>query len=113
MKFRPFVEFPDTFKQGLIGFSDQDILLSGEHAAHDAFHMFRVLAARENHFRETLAERTVMVNLGVAELLIGQVTQAVHGVFYTELSAAQLAQHFGDFFSGQQGLRVSQWTGGS
>lgn len=113
MKFRPFIEFPDTFEQGLIGFSDQDIMLSGEHAAHDAFHMFRALAARENHFRKTLAERTVMVNFRVAELLIGQVPQAVHRVFHAQSPAAHLAQHFGDFFSGQQGLRVSQWTGGS
>jgi hypothetical protein len=42
-----------------------------------------------------------MVNLGVAQIFIRQVAQAVHSIFHAERSAPHLAEHFDDLFGGQ------------
>jgi hypothetical protein len=72
-----------------------------EHAAHDAFNLLSRLTAGENHLGETLAQRAMMVNLGVAQIFVRQVAQTIHGFFHAQFTAAHLPEHFGNLFGGQ------------
>src|SRR5208282_4078039 len=69
-----------------------------QHAAHNSLDMSRIFAARENHFRESLAKRPVMIDLGITQVFVGQIAQALHRVFHTQLPPPHLPEHLCNFF---------------
>src|SRR2546426_8856935 len=105
MKFRPAVQSPDAFEQRLVAPSNQDVVFPPEHAPHNPFDLLGRLAAREDYFRKSLSKRPVVIDFGVAQVLVGEGAEPVHGLLDAEPSAPDLAQHFRDFFRSQFVLR--------
>ena len=48
-----------------------------------------------------IVQAAVMVDLGVAQVFVGEVAEAIHGVLDAQASPPDLPQHLGNFFRGQ------------
>ena len=80
--------------------SYENIGLVPAHGEHNRRDILRLLALSHNDLRKSLAQGTVMIDLGEAEILKRQVTQLGHSFFDGN---APLAQAFEQFY---QMLRV-------
>ena len=101
MEFSALVERADPLEQGFITTRDQDIVALLQHAADYAFNLRAGLAAGEYHFRQSVAQCAMMVDLCVTQVLVRQVTELVQGVLDAELASAYTTQHLANLFSRQ------------
>ena len=67
-------------KRSLIGAGRQHIFAHRSHAKEDFSHLRRRLAGCVNDLRKSGAQAAVMVDLGKACFLVGQVGEALHGL---------------------------------
>ena len=84
------IERTQQLVQTAITARHQDVVLVAQHAAHDAFHLRRILAPRKHHLRKSLPQRTVMIDFGVAQIFVRQRPQAVYGVLHGEFASPHL-----------------------
>src|SRR5579885_1418785 len=75
-----------------VGPRDENVVrraLSPQHAADDFRHLTRSFPRPEDHFRKTLTQRAMMVHLGEAQILKGQVFQAGKRILRAELPGSR------------------------
>lgn len=93
-----------------IGASDENIVAgmpASEHGTNNFGDLLRRFATPENDLSETLAERTVMVDLGEAQVLEGQMAEPLERSLFRHAAGANSAEEFANGFLIQGGLILS------
>ena len=77
MKFRGAAQSPHGAKNASVGAGDQDVVRRprAQHSAHDGHDLLRSFALRVDHFRKSLAQSAMVIDLGESKILIGHVPQ--------------------------------------
>ena len=68
-----------------------------QHGANDFCDLLRRFSFGKDHFSKTLAQVTMMIHFGEAEVLEGQVLQTIYGSFRRKLSGSHEFQNLQQF----------------